>query len=270
MLSTILYFLACSFAALFVLMSIAWLIQYRNGNAGIVDIFWGISFPVSVSIYLILVNQITLKTQVLAFMVSLWGIRLAIYLFGRNWNKQEDARYAQLKKEWGNKAQLKMFFFFQFQALLSTLLSFPFILIILQEKKELSVLEITALLLWTIGLTGETIADEQLKYFKKNNPDKKQVCSSGLWFYSRHPNYFFEWIIWVSYFIFALNAPYGWLSFLSPLLMLHFLLNVTGIKYSEEHMLASKGEAYRIYKETTSAFIPLPKNVFSNSNIKTS
>ncbi len=260
-LSTVLYYLLCSFTALFALMSIAWLIQYKNGNAGIVDIFWGLSFPLSAFIYLLLTDAVNFRTFLLLFMIFAWGIRLAVYLFGRNWNTEEDARYTQLKKEWGNQAQVKMFFFYQFQGLLSSLLSVPFILIMIQYREHLTLLEIVAVTVWAIGLIGETIADAQMKSFKKNNTDKKKVCDTGLWFYSRHPNYFFEWLIWVAYFLFALSSPYGWFAVLSPLLMLHFLLNVTGIKYSEAHMLSTKGEAYRLYKTTTSAFIPLPKKI---------
>lgn len=267
MFQTILYYLLCSFTALFLIMSIAWLIQYKNGNAGIVDIFWGISFPVSASIYLLLSGNFNFRILLLVSMIAAWGLRLAIYLFGRNWNKEEDARYTQLKKEWGSSAQLKMFFFYQFQALLSSFLSLPFILIMIYPKENLSFLELAAITVWVVAFIGETLADAQMKTFKKHNHDKKQVCNTGLWAYSRHPNYFFEWLIWVAYFLFALSSPYGWIGFLSPLLMLHFLLNVTGIKYSEEQMLASKGETYRIYKKTTSAFIPMPKKTIIKTEL---
>lgn len=265
---TVLYYLLCSFASLFLLMSIAWIIQYRNGNSGIVDIFWGLSFPISVSLYLFLSGNFNFRILVLVFMIAAWGLRLALYLFGRNWNKEEDPRYKQLKKEWGNSAQLKMFLFYQFQALISSFLSIPFILIILHQKETLSVLELLAIALWGVGFVGETMADAQMKAFKKNNLDKKQVCTSGLWAYSRHPNYFFEWLIWVAYFLFALSSPFGWIAALSPLLMLHFLLNVTGIKYSEAHMRSSKGDAYRIYQETTSAFVPMPRKTIIKTETK--
>ncbi len=259
MIGKILVLMSVAFIILFSLMTLVWWIQKKMNNAGIVDIVWGLSFPISSLLYFLISGNFTNRNFILLAMVFCWGIRLAFYLFGRNWGKPEDGRYANLRKEWGDKTDVKMFLFFQFQALLSVLLSLPFVLIFLNTTNSFSALEIIGSSIWLIGITGETIADNQLKHFKSKSANIGKVCNEGLWYFSRHPNYFFEWTIWVAYFIFALASPYGWASFVSPLLMLHFLINVTGIKYSEEHMLATKGEPFRIYIETTSAFIPLPK-----------
>jgi len=120
-------------------------------------------------------------------------------------------------------------------------------------------LEIVGALIWLTGLLGETVADQQLKSFKRDGNNKGKVCDLGLWGWSRHPNYFFEWLIWVGYATFALASPYGWLALPLPLLMLHFLLNVTGVKATEEQALRTKGEAYARYQRTVSAFIPRPR-----------
>jgi steroid 5-alpha reductase family enzyme len=187
-----------------------------------------------------------------------------VYLFQRNWNAPEDGRYAQLREEWGEQANTNMFLFFQFQAFLAVLLSLPFLLISFNPEPAIQLVEIIGIGVWTIGFAGETLADAQLKRFKSKPENKGKVCDVGLWFYSRHPNYFFEWVICLAYFLIALAAPYGWLSIISPLLMLHFLKNVTGIPATEEQILKSRGEPYKIYQKTTSSFILWFKKSLNN------
>ena len=120
--------------------------------------------------------------------------------------------------------------------------------------------------LWLIGLLGESLADRQLARFRADPANKGKVCRTGLWNYSRHPNYFFEWLVWVGYAVFALGSPWGWLGLLAPALMLHFLRNVTGIPMTEELSLKSKGDAYREYQRTTSAFVPWFKQAAATRN----
>jgi steroid 5-alpha reductase family enzyme len=121
------------------------------------------------------------------------------------------------------------------------------------------VLEAAGVAIWLVGLIGESIADGQLAAFKADASNHGRVCDVGLWRYSRHPNYFFEWTIWIGYAVFALASPWGWLALAMPALMLHFLINVTGVKATEEQALRSKGERYREYQQRTSMFIPLPR-----------
>jgi steroid 5-alpha reductase family enzyme len=124
----------------------------------------------------------------------------------------------------------------------------------------LSHLEYAGAVLWVFAFLGEVLADAQLARFKANPVNRGKVCDLGLWRFSRHPNYFFEWLIWVSYALFALASPHGYLGLISPALILFFLLKVTGIPATEAQALRSKGEAYRRYQQTTSVFIPwIPK-----------
>jgi steroid 5-alpha reductase family enzyme len=110
------------------------------------------------------------------------------------------------------------------------------------------------------AITGEALADAQLAAFKRDAANRGRVCEAGLWRYSRHPNYFFEWLIWVAYFVFAVGSPWGWVALIGPASILYLLLRVTGIPMTEEQSLRSRGDAYRRYQRTTSAFIPwLPK-----------
>ena len=107
-----------------------------------------------------------------------------------------------------------------------------------------------------MALAGEALADRPLEWFKKDPKNRGRVCQVGLWRYSRHPNYFFEWLAWMAFALFALPSPLGFLSLACPALMLWFLLKVTGIPATEAQALRSKGEAYREYQQSTSAFFP--------------
>ncbi|MBX9852061.1 MAG: DUF1295 domain-containing protein [Cytophagaceae bacterium] len=253
---SILLVLLQAFFILFILMSITWLIQLRTNNAGIVDIVWAISFPIFAIFYFFISDGFIFRKQIFLGMVLLWGLCLGLYLFIRNTGKHEDVRYSKLREEWGAKASIKMFFFFQFQAALATVLSIPFLLIMNNTFEKISLFEYFGMGLWAIALLGEAIADSQLKAFKKDPSNKGKICECGLWYYSRHPNYFFEWLVWLSFFIFALASPYGWIAIICPAMMLWFLLKVTGIPMTEELMLKSRGEAFKKYQESTSAFVP--------------
>ena len=141
------------------------------------------------------------------------------------------------------------------QAGLAVLLSAPFLIAAL-DPQPLSAVEYTAAGLWLAALAGELEADRQLTGFKADPANRGRVCDAGLWRYSRHPNYFFEWIIWVAFSLFAITSPWGAIGLVSPSLILYFLLRVTGIPATEAQAVRSKGDASRHYQETTSAFVP--------------
>lgn len=191
-------------------------------------------------------------------MVVLAGVRLGTHLAFRiiSHLKEEEGRYEQLRKEWAPSPDKKFFFFFQFQAISNVLLAIPFFAAAMNTDGKLSILEYAGAGLWAISVICEAVADAQLSAFKKNPENKGKVCDTGLWYYSRHPNYFFEWLMWVSYFIFALASPYGYLAVISPAVILYLLLKVTGIPATEQQSLRSKGEAFKKYQATTSVFIP--------------
>lgn len=243
------------------IMVLVWIWAVKIKNAGIVDIFWSYNFPVISIIYFLLGTGNEERKLLITAMVVIWGLRLGTYLMIRVLGhiEIEDGRYLQLRKEWAPNANAKFFGFFQMQAISNVFLSLPFILAVRNPDPELSILEYIGAGFWLIAISGEALADWQLKKFKANPANKGKVCQSGLWNYSRHPNYFFEWMIWVSYFIFALASPWGWTSIICPLIMLYLLFKVTGIPLTEEQSIRSKGDAYREYQRTTSAFIPLPK-----------
>ena len=199
-----------------------------------------------------------IRRSVLAIIVSLWSLRLGGYLYVRvmSHHPKEDRRYADLRRGWGAHTNRNMFWFFQMQALLLAILSVPGLLICLNNRPPLQPLEYAACVVWLIAVSGESLADRQLQRFKAHAANQGAVCDVGLWRYSRHPNYFFEWCVWVAYFLFACASPGGWVTVYCPALMLFFLLRVTGIPMTERLSLQSKGAAFAQYQRRTSVFVP--------------
>jgi steroid 5-alpha reductase family enzyme len=190
-------------------------------------------------------------------MTGAWGLRLAFYLlFDRIIGHPEEGRYQELRRSWKTNLGLKFLGFFEFQALLCVLLSYPFLAAAVNKSPTICWSEWTAAALWLVAISGEALADSQLAAFKSNKANKGRTCQVGLWHYSRHPNYFFEWLIWVSLALFATASPNGYYGWFSPVLILYFLLRVTGIPATEAQALRSRGEEYRRYQQSTSAFIP--------------
>lgn len=255
---TIWFAVVISLAACSVIMTLVWFWAVKIKNGGVVDVFWSYNFPVIAVILLLLAPGFEKRIYLICGMILLWGVRLGTHLGNRVFAHihEEEGRYAQLRKDWAPHEDRKLFWFFQAQAFSNVLLAVPFFIITTNRQASLSNLEYAGVVLWFFALSGETLADWQLDRFKKKPANKGQVCDVGLWNYSRHPNYFFEWLIWMSYFIFALASPYGWIAFLSPAIILYLLLNVTGIPATEEQSVRSKGARYKAYQKTTSAFVP--------------
>ena len=239
------------------MMLVLWVIHLLIRNAAIVDVGWAAGLGILGVFYAWVGPGYSARRWAIAAMAGFWGLRLAGYLlFARVIERPEEGRYVQLRKEWKTHLPLRFLFFFEFQALLDVLLSLPFLLACLDTRAPLGVLEKFGAGIWLIAIAGESIADRQLDAFKKNPANKGKTCRAGLWNYSRHPNYFFEWLVWVGYALFAIASPWGWLGLLSPALILYFLLRVTGIPATEEQALRSRGDEYREYQRTTSAFVP--------------
>jgi steroid 5-alpha reductase family enzyme len=255
---SILTLIIYSLIACCVIMALVWLWSYRIKNAGVVDIFWSYNFPVIAIILWYFAPGFAPRKNLLCGMVVFAGVRLGTHLALRVLKhlRQEEPRYAQIRKEWGQNAEPKMFGFFQVQAVSNVLLAVPFFIIVVNTSPDLSPLEYAGATLWLISVLGETIADRQLSAFKKDPANKGKVCDTGLWGYSRHPNYFFEWLMWVSYFVFALASPYGYLAIISPAIILYLLLKVTGIPMTEEQSIRTKGDAFKKYQQRVSVFVP--------------
>ena len=236
--------------------SLTWAISVRIRNYGLLDVAWSYGIAILAPLYAFLSPGNPWQKWPVVIVGMIWSARLGTHILTRviQHHPEEDVRYETLRKRW--QGQAMFYLFFQLQAVLVVIFSLPFLLVSFNSQPDLGAIEIAGLSLAVISLVGESVADGQLRRFKANLTNRGKVCQSGLWRYSRHPNYFFESLIWWSFFIVALGSPYGWLTIVCPLLMLWFLWKVTGIAISEEHSVRSKGEAYREYQRTTSAFIP--------------
>lgn len=246
-------FLAALFGAL-------WLLARRLDNYSIVDAGWALSLGVLVLAWAWLAPGDPGRRAVGAVLALAWSLRLGSYLVRRiaRHHPEEDARYAELRQAWGTRLASAFFVFYQVQAFSVLVLATPFLAAASNPAPGLGPLEWAGLALALLGLTGESVADAQMARFKRGNPPAQEVCKVGLWRYSRHPNYFFESVIWWGIWLFAAGSPWGWATVAAPLLITGLLLFVTGIPPTEKSALVRKGDAYREYQRTTSPFIPLP------------
>ncbi len=239
------------------IMAVLWLIQLRTHDAGIVDVGWAANLGILAIFYALMADGHGTRRFLVALLVAVWSFRLAAYLlFNRVLGKPEDGRYQTLRRNRPNGAQTFFFFFFQAQALLDVLLSLTFAVIALDRSPVISPWQWAGAAVWLISVLGESVADAQLARFRADPANKGRTCRVGLWRYSRHPNYFFEWLHWWTYVLMSFGLPLGWLSLLPVLLMLLLIVKVTGIPPTEAQALRSRGDDYRAYQRSTSAFFP--------------
>ena len=255
-------------AAASLLMLIGWLVALKIKNTSYVDVLWAYGVGVLGFAYLYMEKENTDSGRllVLQVLVVLWSLRLGTYLLSRCRGKPEDARYAYLREYMGTRANAGFFGFFQVQAFWVVLFASPF-LILVRNPNPIGPLDYLGLAIWSIGFVGLNLADRQLARFKQSpGRTRSEVCETGLWKYSRHPNYFFEWILWLGY------LPMGWHSQESayltalPFVLYIFLTKITGIPFVEARKLEASGDAYRSYVERTSSFFPwFPQNKKTDS-----
>ncbi len=239
-------------------MFLVWVLARRIDNAGAVDVAWALGFALLAGVFLLLGPGDGLRKMLVTAMVVVWSLRLGGYLWWRvaKHHPEEDGRYASLREQFPRNTWLMFFGFFQLQAVLLAILCAPFAMAAANAQAGLSAWEISGAALWLVAMLGEALADYQLHRFRSVPGNKGRICKVGLWRLSRHPNYFFEWLVWVAYFVFALGTVDGWIAIYCPALMLFFLFKVTGIPATEAHALKSRGAGYREYQRTTSAFVP--------------
>jgi len=199
-----------------------------------------------------------LRSFTIAAMAVLWSVRLGLHLFTRTMREHpaEAERYRRRREHAEGAFHLRMFGVFQGHAVIVVLLSLPLLLPSLNRGVNFHGLEIAGVVIWFIGLYGESLADGQLAAFQRDPANRSRVCEAGLWHFSRHPNYFFDWLIWIGFAVFALASPHGWLGLVAPAIVLQRLLGEAGIPAIERQALHSAGDAYRRYQQTTSAFVP--------------
>ncbi len=243
--------------AVFAMMIIGWLISLRYRNVSIVDSLWGIGFVLIAWITFFLSDGFIGRRTLIAVLVTVWGMRLSIYLGRRNWGAGEDPRYGQWRKKSGERFWiLSLFKVFLLQAMFMWVIS-----IVLQFGQfapipdRFSGLDILGVFVWVIGFFFEAAGDWQLAKFKANPANKGKVMDRGLWAYTRHPNYFGEFLIWWGFFLITLSTPNSWWTVISPLVITAVLLKMTGIPLTEATIVKTR-PGYEDYIKRTSAFVP--------------
>ena len=241
---------------IFVYMSLFFTLSQRMGNMAIVDVAWGSGFPLIVLFNLILADQMTTRQLIVTALVVVWGARLAIHLYARNWGKPEDFRYRQMRERWGQKAASRSFWFvFMLQGFLMLLVGYPLIMVHAVRGPALTVLDYVGVAVWAAAFLCEIVADAQLRRFvrfEKKSPD--DVMTKGLWRFSRHPNYFGEVVLWWGFFLLLLSIPHGWMAVGGPLVLTFLLLKVSDVPLLEKRY--ADNPAYQEYSRKTSMFIP--------------
>jgi len=255
--------LAAIAVALAILMAGAWLVQQRTGNSGWVDTIWTFSLGlvgVSGALWPVAGASPNARQWLVAGLVAIWSLRLGVHIAVRTAGITDDPRYAAFASEWGADSPRRMFVFLQNQGLGSIPLVFAIFVAARFPGDALGLQDYLGALILLAGIAGEALADAQLKSFRANPANKGQVCDIGLWRWSRHPNYFFEWFGWLAYPVIALSPNYAWglATLLAPVFMCWILVYVTGIPPLEAQMLRSRGDRYRDYQSRTSRFFPLP------------
>ncbi len=239
-----------------------WLLQRVTGNSGWVDAVWSFGLGLAGVVMALLpgIAAPTTRQVVVALLIAAWSARLGVYIARRSMHGPEDPRYAALRRDWGDKFQWRLWLFLQVQAAAAALLGLSMLLAAHNPAPFPRPLDWAAVAVLAMAVTGEGIADAQMHRFRTDPANKGKVCDQGLWGWSRHPNYFFEWLGWLAYPLLAIGPawPWGWLALSGPALMYYLLVYVSGVPLLEQQMLLSRGEAYRGYQGRVSPFFPLP------------
>jgi len=239
------------------LMTALWIVSLILRNSSIVDIFWGTGFVIANWVYFAFTpDGFPARKWLIVILVTIWGLRLSLYILWRNWGKGEDFRYRKWREEAGGKWWWQSFFkVFLLQGLLLWIISAPLLAAqINATPARLTILDLVAIPVWAIGFFFEAVGDWQMARFKADPANKGQVMRTGLWRYSRHPNYFGEATMWWAYYLVAAAGGGFWTIF-SPVIMTSLLLRVSGVTLLEKSLKETKPK-YKDYIETTSAFIP--------------
>jgi steroid 5-alpha reductase family enzyme len=238
-------------------MAAAYFVSRKLGKIGYVDVAWSALMAVSALLVAAFADGAPTARALVALFGAAWALRLCLHLWRRVAHESEDGRYQALRARWNDSATA-FFAFFQGQALVVALFALPFAVVATRSDAPAPALVLAAGLVWLVSVGGEALADHQLARFRADPANRGRTCRAGLWAWSRHPNYFFEWLHWFTYPLLALGSPNWWLALAGPVLMLLFLYRLSGIPWTEAQSLRSRGDDYRRYQAQVSAFLPLP------------
>lgn len=247
-------------------MAVAWAVAMRTGNGGWADAFWSLGVGVAGVVAALGVPVASASPSarplLVAVLAALWSLRLGAHIWSRSGGESEDPRYAELRRTWGASHASRLFWFLQLQAFMALPLVAAIGLAARRPGTGIDSADVIGALVVLAGVTGEGIADRQLARFRADPAHKGQLCDTGLWAWSRHPNYFFEWVCWWAWPIIAIgfagSYPWGVLALGAPAIMYWLLVHVSGLPPLEAHLEKSRGAAFAAYKARTPAFFPAP------------
>jgi steroid 5-alpha reductase family enzyme len=255
---------------IFGLMVLLWLVSLILKNSSIVDIFWGAGFVISAWLYFFISPEgFLLRKLIILALVTIWGMRLTLHILTRNWGKPEDFRYQKWREQSGKIWWIKSLFqVFLLQGLLMWVISTPLLAAqYYRVSAPFTWVDGLAIILWAIGFLFEALGDTQLAKFRANPGNHGKLLNTGVWHYTRHPNYFGDSAQWWAFYLLALAAG-GWWTIFSPIIMTLFLIKVSGVALLEKSLANSK-PGYKEYMESTSPFIPwFPKKDQSKEHSK--
>lgn len=241
-------------------MALAWRVVVTSGQSGWADTFWSFTVGVAgVAAALWPLGEPTARNWLVAAIVGIWSARLGLHIARRTLRGGDDPRYAELKREWGDRYRSQMLLFLEIQAAVALGLAVA-VLAAASNPAPLGLGDALGVLIALVAIAGEGIADAQLSRFARNPANRGKVCDTGLWGWSRHPNYFFEFLYWVALFPIGIGIGHGWgwVTLLAPVMMFVLLRHVSGVPPLEAHMLRSRGVAFAEYQQRVSAFFPRP------------
>lgn len=252
----------CAGLALSLIMALAWVIQQRSGNSGWIDACWTFGtglVAAGLALAPLAVHSAAWRQVLIAAMVASWSMRLGWHIVERTRRADDDPRYRAIMKQWGAAAPRKLFWFLQAQAAVALVLACAVMSAAHGPERAFSVLDAAGIALFFIGFGIEALSDVQLRKFKQSAPPRA-VCDVGLWAWSRHPNYFGEWLCWCAYPLLAFGSGYwlGAFALIGPAIMYWTLVHASGIPPLEAHMRRTRPQAWAVYARRTSAFFPLP------------
>lgn len=242
-------------------MAAAWAWQKARRNIGWVDVFWTFGTAAAgVALAFAWSGPSPGRRLMVAAIAAVWAIRLGLHVALRVAASPEDGRYQELRRDWGDRLQPRLFGFLQIQALVSTVLAAAIALAADRPGPWPDLGDLAGLAIALIAIAGEAVADRQLSAFAAEPANRGRVCDRGLWAWSRHPNYLFEWLGWFAYPAIAIapGHPEGAWALAAPAVMYLVLRHGTGVPPLEAHMLRSRGEAFRAYQARVPAFLPRP------------
>ena len=258
--------IACVTVGLSLAMTGAWALQRATGNAGWVDVVWTFATGVGGVVYALapIAGQApSPRALLVAALITVWSLRLGVHLALRSAAASgEDARYARLREKWGGAFEPRLLGFLQIQALASALLALSVLAAARNPAPGLQWADFAGAAILLLAILGEGLADRQLARFKSYPPNRGAICEVGLWSWSRHPNYFFEWLGWLAYPVMAVDLtgrwPWGWVALTGPAFMFYLLRFASGVPPTEATMARSRGAAFAGYQARVSTFFPWP------------